>query len=173
MLSSDKLIRCVPRFDVKIGMVVRPHANPFREGGESRKRQDLSDSHFRHGQLTSKYPSISTTPRHGMLRSLIHTTKRAMASSEPTRVPIPKNGVDYRGKVVLAPMVRSGELPSRLLALKYGADLVWGAFYNLKATKADTDAGIRSGDDRPCTDRNDSPSQPTHIHNRVFPHAHV
>lgn len=42
------------------------------------------------------------------------------------RVSIPKNGVDYRGKVVLAPMVRSGELPSRLLALKYGADLVWG-----------------------------------------------
>ncbi|OCT48824.1 tRNA-dihydrouridine(20) synthase [NAD(P)+] [Cladophialophora carrionii] len=41
-------------------------------------------------------------------------------------VPIPKRGVDYRGKVVLAPMVRSGELPSRLLALKYGADLVWG-----------------------------------------------
>ncbi|PYH47930.1 tRNA-dihydrouridine(20) synthase (NAD(+)) [Aspergillus saccharolyticus JOP 1030-1] len=42
------------------------------------------------------------------------------------RVPIPANGVDYRGKVVLAPMVRSGELPCRLLALKYGADLVWG-----------------------------------------------
>ncbi|KAK0670428.1 putative tRNA-dihydrouridine synthase [Cercophora samala] len=42
------------------------------------------------------------------------------------RVPIPPNGVDYRGKIVLAPMVRSGELPARLLALKYGADLVWG-----------------------------------------------
>lgn len=41
-------------------------------------------------------------------------------------VPIPRKGVDYRGKIVLAPMVRSGELPSRLLALKYGADLVWG-----------------------------------------------
>ena len=52
-----------------------------------------------------------------------------MASSQPKRVPIPRNGVDYRGKVVLAPMVRSGELPSRLLALKYGADLVWGAPY--------------------------------------------
>jgi tRNA-dihydrouridine synthase 2 len=49
-----------------------------------------------------------------------------MASTEPARIPIPKNGADYRGKVVLAPMVRSGELPSRLLALKYGADLVWG-----------------------------------------------
>ncbi|KAF3903296.1 hypothetical protein AA313_de0201595 [Arthrobotrys entomopaga] len=30
------------------------------------------------------------------------------------------------GKVVLAPMVRSGQLTNRLLALKYGADLVWG-----------------------------------------------
>ncbi|KAL4926972.1 tRNA-dihydrouridine(20) synthase (NAD(+)) [Aspergillus undulatus] len=49
----------------------------------------------------------------------------AMTAS-PKRVPIPANGVDYRGKVVLAPMVRSGELPSRLLALTYGADLVWG-----------------------------------------------
>ena len=47
-------------------------------------------------------------------------------ASIPKRIPIPRNGVDYRGKVVLAPMVRSGELPSRLLALKYGADLVWG-----------------------------------------------
>lgn len=47
-------------------------------------------------------------------------------TSTPKRVPIPANGADYRGKVVLAPMVRSGELPSRLLALKYGADLVWG-----------------------------------------------
>ena len=56
-----------------------------------------------------------------MLRNF--TSKMTFA---PKRVPIPKNGVDYRGKVVLAPMVRSGELPSRLLALKYGADLVWG-----------------------------------------------
>ncbi|KAL8999723.1 MAG: hypothetical protein Q9169_001540 [Polycauliona sp. 2 TL-2023] len=47
-------------------------------------------------------------------------------TSSAKRVSIPKNGVDYRGKVVLAPMVRSGELPSRLLALHYGADLVWG-----------------------------------------------
>ncbi|RVX74373.1 hypothetical protein B0A52_01498 [Exophiala mesophila] len=46
--------------------------------------------------------------------------------SDVPHVPIPSRGVDYRGKIVLAPMVRSGELPSRLLALKYGADLVWG-----------------------------------------------
>src|ERR1700712_4262139 len=62
-----------------------------------------------------------------MLRTLGRTVTRVvMASPELKRVPIPKNGVDYRGKIVLAPMVRSGELPSRLLALKYGADLVWG-----------------------------------------------
>ncbi|KAK2599003.1 tRNA-dihydrouridine synthase 2 [Conoideocrella luteorostrata] len=47
-------------------------------------------------------------------------------AAEVKRVPIPRRGVDFRGKVVLAPMVRSGELPSRLLALHYGADLVWG-----------------------------------------------
>jgi len=50
----------------------------------------------------------------------------AAAATVKLKVPIPANGVDYRGKVVLAPMVRSGELPSRLLALHYGADLVWG-----------------------------------------------
>lgn len=33
--------------------------------------------------------------------------------------------VTYAGKLCLAPMVRSGELPTRLMALKYGADLVW------------------------------------------------
>ncbi|KAI9806832.1 MAG: hypothetical protein M1833_002489 [Piccolia ochrophora] len=49
-----------------------------------------------------------------------------MASPSSPKVPIPRRGVDYRNKVVLAPMVRSGELPTRLLALKYGADLVWG-----------------------------------------------
>ncbi|KAK3310080.1 tRNA-dihydrouridine synthase-like protein [Chaetomium strumarium] len=48
------------------------------------------------------------------------------APTDLPRVPIPPRGVDYRGKLVLAPMVRSGELPSRLLALHYGADLVWG-----------------------------------------------
>ncbi|KAL9113430.1 MAG: hypothetical protein Q9227_002471 [Pyrenula ochraceoflavens] len=51
-----------------------------------------------------------------------------MSTPQPQRptVPIPQNGVDYRRKIVLAPMVRSGELPCRLLALHYGADLVWG-----------------------------------------------
>ncbi|RCI00721.1 hypothetical protein CU097_014868 [Rhizopus azygosporus] len=33
--------------------------------------------------------------------------------------------IDYANKVILAPMVRIGTLPMRLLALEYGADLVW------------------------------------------------
>lgn len=53
--------------------------------------------------------------------------RTAIMTMGPKIVPIPRRGVDYRGKIVLAPMVRSGELPSRLLALHYGADLVWGA----------------------------------------------
>ncbi|KAI2616608.1 dihydrouridine synthase [Hypoxylon sp. NC1633] len=51
---------------------------------------------------------------------------RGIMASDLKKVAIPHKGVDFRGKVVLAPMVRSGELPSRLLALHYGADLVWG-----------------------------------------------
>lgn len=31
----------------------------------------------------------------------------------------------YENKLILAPMVRVGTLPMRLLALKYGADLVY------------------------------------------------
>lgn len=57
---------------------------------------------------------------------MLRAISQSMATTGLPRVPIPRNGVDYRGKVVLAPMVRSGELPSRLMALKYGADLVWG-----------------------------------------------
>jgi len=36
-----------------------------------------------------------------------------------------RNESQYRGKVILAPMVRVGTLPMRLLALDYGADLVY------------------------------------------------
>jgi tRNA-dihydrouridine synthase 2 len=61
-----------------------------------------------------------------MFRTLLTSITRLATMSIPPRVPIPRRGVDYRGKVVLAPMVRSGELPTRLLALRYGADLVWG-----------------------------------------------
>lgn len=57
---------------------------------------------------------------------LLRHIRTIMTSEVLKKVPIPARGVDYRGKVVLAPMVRSGELPARLLALHYGADLVWG-----------------------------------------------
>ncbi|CAG8158019.1 unnamed protein product [Penicillium olsonii] len=60
------------------------------------------------------------------LRKMTNTIAAAASAQAVPRVPIPAKGVDYRNKIVLAPMVRSGELPSRLLALKYGADLVWG-----------------------------------------------
>ncbi|KAK3950465.1 hypothetical protein QBC32DRAFT_346438 [Pseudoneurospora amorphoporcata] len=64
-----------------------------------------------------------------IMTSVTQETAPALAAAAgltQKRVPIPSRGVDYRGKIVLAPMVRSGELPSRLLALHYGADLVWG-----------------------------------------------
>lgn len=33
--------------------------------------------------------------------------------------------LDYRNKIICAPMVRIGNLPFRLLCLKYGADIVY------------------------------------------------
>lgn len=35
------------------------------------------------------------------------------------------NAMSYRDKIILAPMVRVGTLPMRLLALRYGADIVY------------------------------------------------
>ena len=43
---------------------------------------------------------------------------------EPHERPAVPGG--YRGRVVLAPMVRAGTLPLRLLSLEHGADLVYG-----------------------------------------------
>lgn len=34
--------------------------------------------------------------------------------------------LNYCNKVILAPMVRQNSLPMRLLALRYGADLIYG-----------------------------------------------
>lgn len=73
--------------------------------------------------LSPNQPSLL---RPYILRCAMLRTAASIMNQSVKRVPIPRNGVDYRGKVVLAPMVRSGELPSRLLALHYGADLVWG-----------------------------------------------
>lgn len=34
-------------------------------------------------------------------------------------------GINYENKIIMAPMVRVGTLPMRLLALDYGADIVY------------------------------------------------
>lgn len=39
--------------------------------------------------------------------------------------PTARKRLDYDGKLILAPMVRIGTLPMRLLALDYGADIVY------------------------------------------------
>ncbi|TFK42019.1 tRNA-dihydrouridine synthase 2 [Crucibulum laeve] len=53
--------------------------------------------------------SASPSPRSPKRAKLDHLTKE-----------------DFKNGVFLAPMVRSGALPTRLFALKYGATLVWG-----------------------------------------------
>ena len=56
------------------------------------------------------------------------TADVAMKASSPRHVLIatPTEGMaQYSNKVILAPMVRIGTLPTRLLASRYGADLVY------------------------------------------------
>src|SRR5690606_3769322 len=60
---------------------------------------------------SSSYLSISL-----MQRTLSRLSARTMSLYRPDPT---------RFSCVLAPMVRSGELPTRLLSLQYGADLVW------------------------------------------------
>lgn len=97
---------------------------------------------FRLQNILRRHQSITSTHTLTLTRSIMATSTSstideaelppsstppiAQPRQDAAHVPIPRKGVDYRGKIVLAPMVRSGELPSRLLALKYGADLVWG-----------------------------------------------
>lgn len=38
---------------------------------------------------------------------------------------VKRRRLDYANKIILAPMVRVGTLPMRLLALNYGADIVY------------------------------------------------
>ncbi|KAH9973358.1 tRNA-dihydrouridine synthase 2 [Lactifluus volemus] len=57
-------------------------------------------------------------------------SRRSPSSSPPRDVKRPRLAPltpdDYRNGLMLAPMVRSGALPTRLFALKHGAKLVWG-----------------------------------------------
>lgn len=60
-----------------------------------------------------------------MFRSLGYTFAQFAASALKSK-PGARQMVAFAGKLALAPMVRSGELPTRLMALEHGADLVWG-----------------------------------------------
>ena len=71
-------------------------------------------------------PSVTPFTPTSYYSTATSSSAPSSSSSSGKPVPIPDNGVDYRGKIVLAPMVRSGELPTRMIALRYGADLVWG-----------------------------------------------
>lgn len=94
--------------------------------GDNKKKKRKKNSNINQRRILD----ISKTTHHKQPRARIMIIRqlgsRAMTSMAANTVPIPRRGVDYRGKIVLAPMVRSSELPSRLMALHYGADLVWG-----------------------------------------------
>lgn len=70
-------------------------------------------------------PCVVATYGHNVMRLLNLYTKTSSRPFKMLAGSLPNSKI-MAGKCVLAPMVRTGELPTRLLALKYGADLVWG-----------------------------------------------
>lgn len=57
------------------------------------------------------------------IQQLIRVLDQFVSAAMETTPPPPR--LDYRNKIILAPMVRVGTLPMRLLALRYGADIVY------------------------------------------------
>lgn len=53
-------------------------------------------------------------------------TKESERVDDVEPIPACTSPIEYRNGIFLAPMVRIGTLPTRLLSLEYGADLVWG-----------------------------------------------
>ena len=51
--------------------------------------------------------------------------KNYQPKTPPITLSTHHNMIEYANKLCLAPMVRSGELPIRLLSLRYGCDLLW------------------------------------------------
>ncbi|KAH8835011.1 hypothetical protein DL96DRAFT_1693606 [Flagelloscypha sp. PMI_526] len=62
--------------------------------------------------------------------AIIQMSRRSVSHSPPPPSKRAKishlTSEDFKGGLMLAPMVRSGALPTRLFALKHGAQLVWG-----------------------------------------------
>ncbi|KAJ3489774.1 hypothetical protein NLI96_g1909 [Meripilus lineatus] len=61
-----------------------------------------------------------------MARRSLSTDSSVRSAKRPRLDLNPLTPEDYKDGVMLAPMVRSGALPTRLFALKHGASLVWG-----------------------------------------------
>ncbi|KAJ3331663.1 hypothetical protein HDU76_002578 [Blyttiomyces sp. JEL0837] len=68
-------------------------------------------------------PSASSSSEPSPLASFTRQVPIREAPRPPNLANVPE--LDYRGALILAPMVRVGTLPMRMLALKYGADIVY------------------------------------------------
>jgi len=73
----------------------------------------------------SRPPGVSFRPRDDVPTAEELAAIEEIMASEIEHPKSYAHEVEYRDKLVLAPMVRTGTLPTRLLSLYYGAGLVW------------------------------------------------
>lgn len=107
-------------------------------GGESPfKKQRTDESHAESTEVEKQQASSSSSfcpPSQPPLPNLERLAKPVPPelqsdydpSSYSAELPKSTSILNYRHGLFLAPMVRIGALPTRLLSLEYGADLVWG-----------------------------------------------
>ncbi|TYJ52955.1 hypothetical protein B9479_006424 [Cryptococcus floricola] len=84
----------------------------------------LTNEGLGNSSFTTSDPGLTTSPFTKDTRS----EEQLVAEQMDLPVEVSReyeNDIDYREKLVLAPMVRTGSLPMRLLSLYYGAGLVW------------------------------------------------
>ncbi|KAK0543819.1 tRNA-dihydrouridine synthase 2 [Tilletia horrida] len=114
---------------------VLPHlpAEAMLQGPPS-KRQRL-DSHSDSTQIlkpaskenvTADHSTGTTEPKKKKERVMNSFRSQEYEDAIQRPFPVCTNPPDYRHGLFLAPMVRIGTLPNRLLSLQYGANLVWG-----------------------------------------------
>lgn len=91
------------------------HSDKISLPRKEKKKRSTTNAEPPSDTMTMRGVFLKTKPLQRLFATVSNTTLTMAATPEAR-------------KCVLAPMVRTGELPTRLLALKYGADLVWGSF---------------------------------------------
>ncbi|EPQ27549.1 uncharacterized protein PFL1_05087 [Pseudozyma flocculosa PF-1] len=76
--------------------------------------------------LSNQTVATATLPLEDADMDPVQEQEPSTVAADDSPLPVSTSPLDYENGIFLGPMVRIGTLPTRLLSLEYGADLVWG-----------------------------------------------